>query len=204
MPTAFLAITDSHLLLTGSAGQCPPPCEAGRSTLAFGAYRNSRPPRRDRSLGPPEAPANAWPPGPGGRLAQSGDCAMARRAAARHPRNRAHAGPPAFLKRWNCCGYGYRFEAEGRVVAISSMPSPDRASAASRSTPMCSYIAATWRAQESRTSISAGSCSTHRRSATQLERSLRARMRRHSCSPITVREARRRGRPRPLRTHRHR
>lgn len=51
--------------------------------------------------------------------------------------------PPAFLKRWNC--YGYRFEAEGKVIAISGDTIPcdglDRLATGADILVQCCYLA---------------------------------------------------------------
>ena len=123
------------------------------------------------------------------------------------PPIRVHHGdglgfPPAFLQRWMC--YGYRFEAEGKVVAISGDTVDCDGLDASPKGPMCSCTAATWRARRSRTSTFAAWCSTRLPPAIQWARSPPAPRPRRWCLRTIGRaatshpEAGRGGRPRLL------
>ena len=94
--------------------------------------------------------------------------------------------PPAFLKRWTC--YGYRFEAEGKVVAISGDTIPcegiDRLARNADVLVHCCYMASAEIENEHfrrvmQHTLAGGDSS---------ERSLRAQMQRRSRSRITVRE----------------
>jgi hypothetical protein len=91
--------------------------------------------------------------------------------------------PPAFLQRWMC--YGYRFEAEGKVVAISGDTVDceglaQLAHGADLLVHCWRSMGATWRAPRSKMTISATWCSTRWPAATRSAGLPRAPEPRHS------------------------